>query len=147
MLRPLTENDIPYLLGIEVATQTVPWTEDIFKKCIQADYMGWVVEKDNCVIGFIIYSIRLQESHILNLGVHPDFQRLGWGEQLLLQVLKESKQDGAGTAYLEVRCSNLPAIALYQKLGFTQIGRRKGYYPTTEGREDALVFAKDVKTQ
>jgi ribosomal-protein-alanine N-acetyltransferase len=146
MLRPLTEQDIPYLLGIEQATQSTPWSEDIFKSCMQAGYEGWVIEDNHFVIGFIIFSIQLNESHILNLGVHPNFQRLGFGHQLMSHALNESKKDGVSVAYLEVRSSNNPAIALYKKMGFKQIGTRRDYYPATTGREDALVFAKDVAT-
>ena len=103
-----------------------------------------MIEENNRLIGFVIFSIQLNESHILNLSIDPDFQRLGFGLQLLKHALLESKKNGAGAAYLEVRCSNQSAMALYTKMGFSQIGRRKGYYPAETGREDALVFAKDL---
>ena len=148
MLRALIESDIPELLLIEEVTQIIPWSKEVFKQCLEAGYTGFVLEKNNRLIGFILFSLQMQEGHILNLGVHPNYQRQGLGQQLLLHALANAMQDGAGLIYLEVRCSNHPAIQLYKKAGFKQVGLRKGYYPLElDGREDALVFAKDLLAQ
>lgn len=147
MLRPLTENDIPQLLMIEIATQAAPWTEDILKKCLLLGNEAWGIEEDNRLIGFVIFSIQLGETHILNLGVHPDFQRRGFGLKLMDYALNESKKHRVSAVFLEVHHLNEPAIALYKKLGFEPVGLRKGYYFTDNGREDAFVFAKDMTTQ
>lgn len=144
MLRQQTETDLPQILIIESLTQIAPWTTETFERCWQAGYPGWIIEQDKKIIGFIIATFNVGETHILNLCVHPDYQRKGFGKELLLHVLKEAKTRGVGIAFLEVRRSNRNAIALYQKMHFIQVAERKNYYPSTHGREDALVFAKDL---
>jgi ribosomal-protein-alanine N-acetyltransferase len=144
MLRVLYETDISTLLHIEELTQAVPWTEETFSHCMKAGYVGWVIELEGRVVGFIIVSMHTGESHILNLGVHPEYQRRGFGRELLEQALSVAKAKEVGIAYLEVRRSNAKAIALYEKAGFVQVGERKSYYPGPLGREDALIFAKDL---
>ena len=144
MLRNLSEKDLPYLLAIEQATQFTPWTEEIFMRCLQVGCRGWVVELDQTVVGFILLSALGEEGHVLNLCIHPDQQRCGYGKQLLLHALEESEHKGVKLVLLEVRSSNLPAIHLYEQTGFIQIGERKNYYPAPTGRENALVFAKDL---
>lgn len=147
MLRLVSENDLPRLLRIEKLTQITPWTKETFERCWQVGYLGWVIELDEKVVAFIIVSMRAGEAHILNLCTHPDFQRRGFAMQLLEHVLSVARKKEVGIAYLEVRRSNVNAITLYDKLGFTQIGDRKNYYITAKGREDALVFAKDLAVQ
>lgn len=144
ILRALRKADIPQLLGIEEAAQAVPWSELIFVKCVTAGYPGWVVEYANRVVGFILMTMTAGECHILNLCIHPQFQHQGLGKQLLQHTLEESKRLDGFRVYLEVRRSNLPAIELYKKMGFEQIGERKDYYPVPSGHEDAIVFARDL---
>jgi ribosomal-protein-alanine N-acetyltransferase len=146
-LRKMTLLDIPQLLIVEEATQLSPWTEDVFAHCLQSGFLGWVLEDNFRILGFIISSLQAGESHILNLCVDVPFQRKGLGQQLLNHALDYAKTKDAMIAYLEVRRSNAHAIALYEKLGFVQISERKGYYPAMSGREDALVFAKDLRVE
>lgn len=144
-MRNVTEADLPQLLVIEHLTQTAPWTEDIFKRCMEVGYDCWCIEEDEAIIGFIMMSSTLTgEAHILNLCVTPAYQRKGYGKILLAYAIAQAKQKGMGIIYLEVRRGNYPAIELYHKMGFMQIADRKNYYPTSTGREDALVFAKDL---
>lgn len=142
MLRTLFKSDIERLLVIENAVHVAPWTEDTFKTCFQVGYLGWAVEADKKIIGFIITSMTTDECHVLNLCVINECQRQGWGRKLLEHALAYAKQQGVGVAYLEVRRSNSRAITLYQKMHFQLIGERKDYYPTVAGHEDALVFGK-----
>jgi ribosomal-protein-alanine N-acetyltransferase len=144
MLRLFNKTDLQDILRIEELGQVAPWTADIFERCWDAGYRGWVIEKEARVVGFIVVSFQAGEAHILNLGVHPDFQRQGHAEELLKQVLVRAKAQNVSTAFLEVRRSNVKAIALYEKMDFVQIGERKQYYPALKGREDALTFAKDL---
>ena len=144
-MRKITEADLPQLVAIENLTQFTPWSEEIFKQCLTIGYDCWCIEEDHILLGFIMMSSTLTgEGHILNLCVTPTFQRKGHGRKLLAYALSEAKQKGMGIIYLEVRRSNHRAIKLYHKMGFTQISERKDYYPTAQGREDALVFAKDL---
>lgn len=128
-----------------MATQVSPWTEETFNVCFQAGYVGWVVEIEKKIIGFVMVSLQMDECHILNLVVGNAHQRQGWGQKLMDHALEYADQKGAGIVYLEVRRSNSRAIALYRKLHFHVIGERKEYYPTVAGKEDALIFAKSLR--
>lgn len=143
-LLPLTEKDISRILIIENAAYKIPWTEDTFRRCFEVHYLLYGMVDQDKLLGYVVYSIQAGECHILNLAVYPGVQRQGIGRKMLLAALTEAKEKGAGIAYLEVRCSNKNAIALYNQIDFIQIGERKNYYPTDKGREDALVFAKDL---
>lgn len=80
----------------------------------------------------------LEEAHITILAIHPDYQGQGFGQALLYALLKSAYQRKLEWATLEVRSSNLTAISLYQKFGFQEAGRRRGYYQ--ESGEDALIL-------
>jgi len=137
-------HDLPQLLAIEESTQAIPWNEATFKHCFDVKYPGWVLEEERKIQGFIIISLHDGECHILNLCVAMPSQRQGLGTKLLTDMIRMVKAKGAVIAYLEVRKSNSRAIRLYKNLRFIQIGERKNYYPLPEGREDALIFAKDL---
>jgi ribosomal-protein-alanine N-acetyltransferase len=144
MLRTLFKSDLEQLLVIEKSVHIAPWNEETFKACFQAGYVGWVIEQDKKIIGFIIVSFSKDECHILNIGVRRDFQRQGFGYKMLAHVLSHAKQQGIGIAYLEVRRSNTKAISLYKKMEFHLVGERKNYYPTVAGHEDALIYARSL---
>lgn len=144
-LRTLTESDLSQLLAIEVAAQASPWSQETFERCFQLDGRGWVIEQAaGKIIGFILVLVQAGECHILNIGIEPSQQRQGHGFHLLTHALTEVKKQNVEIAYLEVRCSNENAIALYKKIGFKKIGERKNYYLMAEGREDAWVFAQHL---
>lgn len=143
-IRFLTPADIPSIFAIEKIAYYSPWTEETFERCFQMHYVAMGLEDENHLYGYVFFSLQVGECHILNLCVNPREQRKGLGRQLLMAALQEAKAKGAGVAYLEVRRSNKSAIALYDKTGFVQIGERKKYYPSDDGGEDALVFAKDL---
>ena len=83
------------------------------------------------------------EAHILNISVAPNEQGQGIGRRMLEHLI-ELATGKAETIFLEVRPSNVGAIALYEKMGFNEIGVRKGYYPATNGREDAIMLALEL---
>jgi ribosomal-protein-alanine N-acetyltransferase len=144
-IQPLTEKDLSFICAIEQIANVAPWSELAFQKCWEIRYPGWVLRFDDEIIGFVMISVAANECHVLNLCLHPDHQRRGHGKKLLIHALKWAKNKGAGMVYLEVRRSNVPAITLYQQMQFTQIGERKNYYHhTSNGPEDALVFARDL---
>jgi ribosomal-protein-alanine N-acetyltransferase len=96
------------------------------------------------IIGHGIMSVAVSECHILNICIHPDYQRLGLGEGMVLFMLDLARDKKARVALLEVRLSNSAAYKLYNKLGFDEVGLRKGYYPSRGGREDAIILARDL---
>lgn len=143
-LRPLKNKDLPNVLTIEEKVYGFPWSEQIFKDCLAMGYSSWVLSDDRQLVAYAIVSIAVGEAHILNICVDPDKQKKGFGKMFLLELFQIAKEKEADSIFLEVRPSNSSAVALYKKLGFKQIGIRKAYYPTNDGREDALVFSFDL---
>ncbi|MEC4983169.1 MAG: ribosomal protein S18-alanine N-acetyltransferase [Oscillatoria sp. PMC 1068.18] len=90
------------------------------------------------IVGIGCYWQILEEAHLTILAVHPDYQGLGFGKLLLCALLADAVQRGLERATLEVRASNTVALSLYKKFGFTEAGRRRGYYKDTN--EDALIL-------
>ena len=140
-IRPMTGDDLGTVIEIERRAYAFPWTEGIFGDCLRVGYSCWVFSLDRRVIGYGVMSVAAGESHILNVCVDREFRRLGLGRKMMHRLLNIARQKGADTAFLEVRPSNRAALDLYQSLGFNEIGRRPGYYPARQGREDALVLA------
>lgn len=89
-------------------------------------------------LGYIIFWVVAPDMHILNLAVHPSCRRRGIARRLLTEALAFARTRGAATAWLEVRPSNTPARALYESLGFTEVGTRPQYY--TDTQEDAILM-------
>ena len=89
-------------------------------------------------------SVAASEANILNLSVHPEMQGHGLGRKLLERMLTIACQQNADSAFLEMRASNRAASALYDAMGFNEIGLRRNYYPAKDGREDAILYAKTL---
>ncbi|WP_198246658.1 ribosomal protein S18-alanine N-acetyltransferase [methane-oxidizing endosymbiont of Gigantopelta aegis] len=144
-IRYMGPDDLDAVLEIEGKNYNYPWTEAIFKDCLNAsNYTCWVIEDQNQkVIGYCIISIAAAEAHIMNVCVDPDAQGLGAGRKMLEHMIKYVRGK-AQTIFLEVRPSNRKAVHLYQSLGFNEIGIRKDYYPAAHGREDAVMFALEI---
>jgi len=143
-LRPMLEEDLESVLAVETAAYPHPWTLGIFRDCLHVGYCCWVYALGERIIAHAVMSVAAGECHILNICVHPQWQGQGLGRKLLRRLTGIGRQHHADTAFLEVRVSNRPAIDLYLSDGFNEVGVRRGYYPRKKGREDALVFAKDL---
>ena len=141
-LRPMRPDDLPEVMEIEQAAYEFPWSEGILRDCLRVGYSCWVLESRGGIEGYVILSAAAGEAHLLNLCVRPGQRGLGHGGRLLRHALDVAGRLGADTLYLEVRRGNEAAISLYRKHGFNEIGLRHGYYPSREGREDALVMAR-----
>ncbi len=139
-MRKMTVSDLPEVLAIEQQNYLFPWEEDIFKDCFKAGYSCWVCEEQDKVLGYSLLTMAIGEAHILNISVDPAEQNQGIGRKMLEHLI-EVARGKADTIFLEVRPSNTIAIALYQTVGFNEIGVRKDYYPAKEGREDAIMLA------
>ena len=139
-VRRMTVSDLPSVLKIENQNYQFPWGEDIFKDCFDANYNLHVCEEMDRVLGYCIVAMGVGEAHILNISVDPAEQGQGIGRKLMEHLI-ENARGKAETIFLEVRPSNIGAIALYKNIGFNEIGIRKGYYPAENGREDALMLA------
>ena len=141
----MSHEDIAQVSDIERRSYEFPWSHGVFRDCLLAGYQCFVLERDGIVAGYAILSIAAGEAHILNLCVDPKHRQLGYGEQLLDEILRKSQGSEVKEVFLEVRPSNETALALYRKKGFRQIASRPAYYQAQEGREDAAVLAKRIK--
>ena len=144
-IRPMEIDDIDAVMAIELSVYTYPWTKRIMADCIRVGYHCSIGEVDGVLASYCIMSTGAGEAHILNLCVAEEFQRRGLGQLLLTNMLDEAKKEGIRDIFLEVRPSNHAAIILYERLGFNQMGTRKDYYPAKNGREDAVILAKNLE--
>lgn len=140
----MRESDLDAVMGIERRAYPFPWTVGIFRDCLSADYPAWVLECDGAIIGYGVLSIAAGEAHVLNLCIEPAMQGGGHGRRLLRSLVRLARSLGAQRVFLEVRPSNPTAVALYHDEGFNEIGRRPRYYPARQGREDAIVMAREL---
>lgn len=143
-LRVMEEADVPAVMAIERVAYEFPWSEGILRDCFRFGYLCKVYESSEGIIGYGIISIGAGECHFLNICIAPPHQHRGHGARLVTQLLEIARTARARTALLEVRVSNNAAFRLYDKLGFNEIGTRRGYYPAHGGREDALVLAREL---
>ena len=120
-----------------------PWSEKSIATELSSRLSYWLVAVENEeVVGYIGSQSVLGESDMMNVAVHPACRRRGIAEALVEALSHDLKERGNVCLTLEVRASNAPAIALYEKLGFTQVGLRKNYYRNP--REDALILRKSL---
>ncbi|KAB2329356.1 ribosomal-protein-alanine N-acetyltransferase [Cytobacillus depressus] len=138
--RFLNENDVNELFEIEQASFTLPWTKEAFhNEFLQnkfAIYIG--LEDEGKVIGYCGVWVVIDEAHITNVAVLPEYRGKKLGEALMKQVMEVASEKGAKSMTLEVRVSNHIAQSLYRKLGFQDGAIRKKYY--LDNQEDALVM-------
>ena len=119
-----------------------PWSEDsILSECSNPLSL-WIVALENGhLLGYVGSQTVMGEADMMNLAVVPDRRREGIGDELVSQLVKALKDRDAYSLTLEVRASNQPALGLYERKGFVQVGRRPNYY--REPKEDALILRKE----
>jgi ribosomal-protein-alanine N-acetyltransferase len=142
LIERMTTGDLKEVLAIEKMSFPTPWTEKMFKAGLQEENIySWVVrdKAKGKVKGYVVFSLVLDELHLLNLAVHLTARRKKVASFLLEKVFDFARNQGSQVVLLEVGEKNYPAQALYKKLGFIKINRRKDYYPTGE---DALIMEK-----
>lgn len=140
----MNERDLDAVASLEASLQTFPWSRGNFADSLTAGYSVWVLRLGGDLIGFSVLMSVIDEAHLLNIGVGKRYQGQGYGARLLRHAMECARQGGARTLFLEVRPSNDKAVELYRHFGFRQIGLRKGYYPAVLGREDGLIFDKEL---
>ncbi|SRR6266571_573225 len=136
---PMTEADLEAVLAIETVSYPLPWSRTHFLDELGSPHAFPLValDQDGKLAGYICPMLVIDEGHILNVAVDPALRGKGIGRLLVEKVLAECRDRGAEFVSLEVRPSNLDAIALYKGMGFVECGRRKRYY---ENGEDALLM-------
>ncbi len=144
-LRPMQMDDLDAIMQIEPTIYSHPWTRGNFSDSLANGYSGWVLEDSEKMIGYSLLMMIMDEAHLLNLSVAKHRQKQGLGRYLLEHMCKIAKNHKALNMFLEVRPSNISAIALYENMGFCEISVRRGYYPadpkiSKTGREDAVLM-------
>jgi [ribosomal protein S18]-alanine N-acetyltransferase len=142
-LRKAELEDLPVLLKIEKDVSPFPWSARQFSESIR-QHQSQILVRGTRVVGFLFFHQVLDQAELLNIAVKRSFQNEGLGSYLLQHCL-DTVADTAVCLFLEVRASNLPAIELYRKSGFEQIGQRRAYYHSSYAREDALSMAYDFR--
>ncbi len=132
--------DLPAVSALEILSYEFPWSSGVFGDCLKVGHSCWVLCVDQAIAGYGILSTGAGEAHLLNLCVGPDYRSRGLGRHLLGRLLDVARWNRVERVFLEVRPSNLLAKALYESVGFKQIGVRPRYYPARNGREDAIVM-------
>ncbi|MDP3440551.1 MAG: ribosomal protein S18-alanine N-acetyltransferase [Azonexus sp.] len=141
---PMNERDLDAVTALEASVQSFPWSRGNFADSLAVGHSVWVLRVGGDLIGFSVVMAVLDEAHLLNISVCQRYQGQGYGARLLRHAMETARLNHANRLFLEVRISNERAVELYRHFGFRQIGLRKGYYPASNGREDALIFDKEL---
>jgi ribosomal-protein-alanine N-acetyltransferase len=138
-IRWTIRRDMPEVLAIENAVYEYPWGEDDFVRCLrQRNCIGLVAEHNEQVVGFVIYELHKSRLHMLNMAVHPAYQRKGVGTQLIQALLKKLHPDRRSRIMLEVRETNLAAQLFFRAVGGRAISVLREFYEETD--EDAYLM-------
>lgn len=140
-LRKLVLSDVPAVSAILAESpEAAAWSQDSLERLASTGGASWIAEQDRAIAGFLLGRIAADDFEILNMAVSRDRRRGAIGSKLLALALESSIAAGASRAYLEVRASNQPALALYARHGFSECGRRARYY--RDPVEDAVLLSK-----
>ena len=143
-LRRLELRDLPAIETIERASYPTPWSRSMFAGELakpSSISLGAFDPETDALVGYLIISRYVDAWHVMNVAVAADWRRRGIATTLLERLFEVTSDDERRGYTLEVRVSNVGAIALYERIGFVARGVRRGYY--TDNREDALIMWKD----
>lgn len=144
IIRKMKLEDVPQVAAIERLCFSAPWNENMIISSWESRLSCWLIaEIDGCVAGYVGSEAVLDSADMMNIAVAPEYRKRGIAEALIKALVEHLQQRDILFLLLEVRVSNAPAIALYNKLCFEQVGRRPKYY--TNPREDALILRKELK--
>jgi ribosomal-protein-alanine N-acetyltransferase len=138
--RAMTVSDLDAIMEIEPHIYSHPWTCGNFADSLKSAHSAWVLVQDANIIGYALMMMVLDEAHLLNLSISKAYQKQGLGRLLLEHMIHIAQSLKAANMFLEVRASNISAIALYENIGFNEMAVRRGYYPAHQGREDAILM-------
>lgn len=138
----MSDAHVAQVAQLEKVCFSAPWSVNAVASELTNPLSLWLVAVDSgTVAGYVGSQTVMGEADMMNVAVHPDYRRQGIAEALIQNLIAQLAEKGAYCLTLEVRASNEAAIALYQKLGFAQVGRRPNYYRNP--REDALILRKE----
>ena len=143
IIEKMNATHVPQIAALEKLCFSDPWSEKSIETELSCRLSVWLVALEGeQVVGYVGSQTVIDESDMMNIAVHPDFRRRGIAEALVAELEAALRQRGSRALTLEVRDSNAPAIALYEKLGFAQVGLRKNYYRNP--KEDARILRKEL---
>jgi len=138
--------DLDGVMASEKVSFPTPWPRKLFEEEIGRDFSDALVavpRHGGIVLGYAVCWTVADESHLLNIAVHPEAREMGIGSALLHECMRRGARAGAGRISLEVRAGNRPAHRMYEKEGFVYQGVRRGYY--TDTGEDAIVLSRELR--
>jgi [ribosomal protein S18]-alanine N-acetyltransferase len=138
---PMTESRLDEVVAIERRAYGHPWTRGNFADSLRSGYQAQLLCAGGVVLGYFVAMQGVDEVHLLNITVEPEYQGQGWGRVMLDALALWSRSQGAQWLWLEVRTSNARAQQVYLRYGYRRVGDRKNYYPADGGREDAIVMS------
>ncbi|WP_144395444.1 ribosomal protein S18-alanine N-acetyltransferase [Pleionea sediminis] len=148
VLRRAQREDIARVLVNETCAYPVPWGKQALIDSLDPQYDFFVAELDEQIVGHLIVQVILDESHLLNLCLHPRYQGRGLGKQMMQYWLDSSRSQTIHQLLLEVRESNTKALKLYESMGFQKLSVRKNYYPLPDNqREHGVVMSQSFPEQ
>ena len=141
MIIPMTAETVPAVSKLENACFSTPWSEKSIREEMNNEWAFWLTAMEGeSLLGYIGIQFGLDGGDIMTIATEPELRGKGIGKKLVLAAVEQLQEKHLGYLTLEVRPSNLPAIALYESLGFREVGRRKKYY--RDPVEDALLMTK-----
>lgn len=139
---PMKHEHIFQIAALERACFSDPWSENAFFSELSNPLSLWLVAVDGQrVAGYVGSQAVIDMADVMNVAVDPQYRRQGIAEHLMDELINQLRGKGVNALLLEVRVSNTPAISLYEKLGFYQVGIRPNYY--FKPKEDALILRKE----
>jgi [ribosomal protein S18]-alanine N-acetyltransferase len=148
----MTMADVDVVVGVEQRAYSHPWSRGNFVDSLAAGYHAQLLTaapaeaRDTArqLVAYFVAMAGVDELHLLNITVAPEWQNQGHGSRLMDDVQALARHQRLATLWLEVRMGNVRARALYRRYGFAEVGLRKAYYPAADGREDAVVMSLNV---
>ena len=141
-IEKMSDAHVAQVAALEKCCFSDPWSENSIRTELSNPLSLWLVALDGATVAGYIGSQSVEgEADMMNVAVHPDYRRQGIGRELVTGLVSALKEKGVYSLALEVRASNAPAIALYEQMGFAQVGLRPNYYRNP--KENALILRKE----
>ena len=139
---PLLADRLDEVLRVEQRAYAHPWSHANFLDALHSGYQAQMLMADGYVLGYFVAMKGVDEVHLLNITVAPEFQGQGWARVMLDALAVWARGQGVQWLWLEARVSNVRALHVYEQYGYRRVGQRKAYYPAGNGqREDAVVMS------
>lgn len=140
--KQLTRENYQSAFELQTNCHHYPWSERVFVDCLDGQYFAWQGLLSDQVVGYYVGLQVLHEATLMDIGIAEAVRGRKLGTQVLNHFLQQCEKKDIKDIWLEVRASNIHALALYKRFGFALIETRKDYYPTSTGRENAMIMKR-----